>query len=397
LTESQRFGTLLQYQQIIVLRESPMASKAEEARHRILEQLRTGSLRPGQRLESEREMARQMGMNHQTVRRALAELVEEGLIVKRPRMGTFVRDGGSTTSVAAVFPRWFLDKSVRPAAAGVELEWIIESLDSPVYAVSVLSYRPDRFWDDAGQAILARGIRGILLWESIQIPAEAIGRLLDAGVQIVALTHHAHLSGLGFSSYMLDQGPVLAELLQGLVERGHRRIVVVRFSTPATPTLNSVIEEAADRLGLGEGRELSLWLPNARQLDYAPLETLFERRPTAVIAPDECVAAEIFRRCYRRGVRIGEDLSLAARQDLTPRAHPVPLTAPDTEHWSRQTARRAGEHLRRLLEGERLERVEVRLSGPVRWTRSVAICDSVMVLKGDFNPFQEGVSDETRT
>ncbi len=372
-----------------------MASKAEQARDRILEWLRTGALRPGERLESERALARRLAMNHQTVRRALAGLVEEGLIVKRPRMGTFVRDAGSTTSVAAVFPRWFLDKGVRRSAAGVELEGIVESLDSQAYALSVLSYRPDRFWEEAGQTILARGIRGIFLWASSQTPPEAIRRLMDAGVQIVSLTNHLHLSGLGFSTYVLDRGPILTELLEGLVERGHRRIVVVRFSRPANPMLHTVIESAAQRLGLGNGYELSLWLPNALELDYEPLESLFERRPTAVIAPDECVAAEIFRRCYRRGVRIPDEMSLVTCQDLTPRAHPVPLTSPDSEHWSRETARRAAEHLRRLLDGDRPERAEVRLSGPVRWTRSVAVLESGVASQGALHSFREGACDET--
>lgn len=48
--------------------------------------------KPGERLPSEQELATEYGVSRQTMRRALATLQNEGLIVSRQGLGTFVKD-----------------------------------------------------------------------------------------------------------------------------------------------------------------------------------------------------------------------------------------------------------------------------------------------------------------
>ena len=50
----------------------------------------TGELEPGAQLPSERDLAAEWGIAYQTVRRAMRELRERGLIVSRVGKGTFV-------------------------------------------------------------------------------------------------------------------------------------------------------------------------------------------------------------------------------------------------------------------------------------------------------------------
>jgi GntR family transcriptional regulator len=49
-----------------------------------------GELAPGQKLPAERDLADERGIAYQTVRRAMRELRERGLVVSRAGKGTFV-------------------------------------------------------------------------------------------------------------------------------------------------------------------------------------------------------------------------------------------------------------------------------------------------------------------
>jgi DNA-binding GntR family transcriptional regulator len=62
----------------------------EQAADWIAGQVERGELRPGQKLPAERDLADQWGIGYQTVRRAMRELRERGLIVSRVGKGTFV-------------------------------------------------------------------------------------------------------------------------------------------------------------------------------------------------------------------------------------------------------------------------------------------------------------------
>ena len=63
---------------------------AWQIREYILEQIRTGALRQGQRVPSERELCRRFGVSRMTVRQALDRLTWEGLLERRQGSGTYV-------------------------------------------------------------------------------------------------------------------------------------------------------------------------------------------------------------------------------------------------------------------------------------------------------------------
>ena len=60
----------------------------------------SGKLRTGARLSSERELADQYGVSYMTVRRAMKELRERGIVISVHGKGTFIADntGESPTS-----------------------------------------------------------------------------------------------------------------------------------------------------------------------------------------------------------------------------------------------------------------------------------------------------------
>lgn len=71
--------------------------------HQIELLILRGILRPGERLPPERDLAERMGVSRPSLREAVAELQERGLLVSRPNSGVFVGDVlGSAFSPALV-------------------------------------------------------------------------------------------------------------------------------------------------------------------------------------------------------------------------------------------------------------------------------------------------------
>ena len=69
-------------------------------------EIRQGNLKPGDRLPSARELAGEFGTAEANVHHALATLVKEGLLTRRPKAGTIVTDGVEKLSCAAIYLSW---------------------------------------------------------------------------------------------------------------------------------------------------------------------------------------------------------------------------------------------------------------------------------------------------
>jgi DNA-binding GntR family transcriptional regulator len=65
----------------------------EQAADYVAAAIASGGLEPGQKLPAERDLADEWGIAYLTVRRAMQELRDRGLIISRVGKGTFVRPG----------------------------------------------------------------------------------------------------------------------------------------------------------------------------------------------------------------------------------------------------------------------------------------------------------------
>jgi DNA-binding LacI/PurR family transcriptional regulator len=64
----------------------------EAVESRIIGAIKQGRLKPGQRLDSQDDFAKDLNVSEGTVRHALQRLAAKGIIVRKPRLGTFVND-----------------------------------------------------------------------------------------------------------------------------------------------------------------------------------------------------------------------------------------------------------------------------------------------------------------
>ncbi|RDV26054.1 histidine utilization repressor [Alteromonas aestuariivivens] len=68
----------------------------------ILENIESGALAPGDQVESENQLAEQFSVSRMTARRALTELVDEGILARSQGLGTFVSDSRPMSSMLAI-------------------------------------------------------------------------------------------------------------------------------------------------------------------------------------------------------------------------------------------------------------------------------------------------------
>src|SRR5882672_5413759 len=70
----------------------PSFAPYEQVKAFIRQKLRSGEWKPGDRIPSENDLVKVLGISRMTVNRALRELSEQGALVRRGGVGTFVAE-----------------------------------------------------------------------------------------------------------------------------------------------------------------------------------------------------------------------------------------------------------------------------------------------------------------
>jgi len=349
--------------------------KQNQAREVVLQRIRTGDYRPGQRLPSERELALDLELSHLTLRRALKDLVDAGLIVRKPRVGTFVQETRSVEladRVAIVVPEYIGSPDRAHPFFPILMRGIMSGLDQRDCAVSLISYKYPQFWHDAGEAMLARGVKGAIIWTDSGIPEDQMVKLAESGIHAILLNAWGLWPHLRFSTVSIDFRIPMREAMQRLVDLGHRRILWLTYEeTRYRDFEEKLMLEFARKYDLADPEKMIHRLPDDPP-DFSSLPSLLadKRRPTAIVIQDEISAHEVFRTCQQLGLSVPGDVSLVALADSLPRSHMVPLSAPDTIGlWTGATGR-ASEHMRYMMSHDDDRLIEISLHATIQWKAS---------------------------
>lgn len=325
-------------------------------------------------------MAEELQINHLTVRRGLAALVTRGVIEKRPNVGNFVAEATPAVEMAIVLPRFVLHGDTTHPAYSQLMAGVQGGVDQRTSATTVLSYRPGKLWEDVGEILVARKIRGVILAPGSDVRIEHVTPLIRAGIEIVLVKPSLELMPLGLTSVSLDMSGALAQLLDGVLARGHRDIVVVQHAEYTLHDFDrQIIHATLRRYGIEDTGSVILEIPSsAEMINTSVMESMFLRPklPTAVVLQDEYQASALFRMCYERYVRVPDEMSVGAAFDSTPHLHPVQLTAADNIAASREHGRIAAMMLARHLAGQKPLEREIRIRCDIQWRASMATLDS---------------------
>ncbi|GGW88086.1 histidine utilization repressor [Alteromonas halophila] len=111
----------------------------------LLDDIETGRLRAGEKVPSENQLAQRFSVSRMTARRALTELVDEGILARTQGVGTFVSDNRPMSSMLTIrgiqeeiharghqHQCEVLTQQTIPATATVA-QWLGVAIDTPVY------------------------------------------------------------------------------------------------------------------------------------------------------------------------------------------------------------------------------------------------------------------------
>lgn len=344
-----------------MLRKQPKSELQNEPLHRQL----TAHLRreialrrkPGDRLESQNELARRFNVSVLTVREALSGLAEEGIIQRRRGSGTFVTDPTRNQWLAVL-----MEMDIAHPCTATSFRRIVQHLRLGLrarghrvrlYAGYVAPYEEFDFTtqattcDDFVDDLNAGRLRGVAVVTGIgQAVVEELKALSVPVVGTDVLATHRVAS---------HQTSLMHLGLEYLRNKGRRRVAVMGWGDSG-PVLT-----AARNLGLELRPE---WircdvhpaLPGAGWEEFREIWSALKEKPDGLLVTDDVLFTDSAPALIEAGIRIPEDLLVVT--DACRGVHyPVPFPIVRIENDPEATAQVMVDVLCNLVEGRQVPQV----------------------------------------
>lgn len=289
----------------------------------LRERIEDGRYAVGDRLPSEAELSREYAVSAITVKRALDLLRTDGLIVRRPRLGTFVTSatpsaptGGPARPLIGCVVTNFDD-----TFGSRVLEGLLAGAGVDDHVVLMRSTGDVDIEDASIRSLLDVGVTGLVLQPSSSeyIPPAAL-ELVTRQFPLVILDRV--YDGIPVSAVRSDN---LAGAMSGtahLFDLGHRTVGFIsaasHVSTSEERRNGWVHAHAAYHLTLDDSAELRTvgsTVPGStvtKEEDIARLEAFVGAHPevTGYLAAEYNIALLLREACRRRGLRVPQDVSI---------------------------------------------------------------------------------------
>lgn len=278
------------------------------------------------RLPSERELATNFRISYMTLRRAIGELVDEGLLRRMVGRGTYVCSPGNlgrrTNTIGLILPPHVLGGIENPYYAGV-FAGALAASEVSGKSLLVATRVNELVCVDGGSGHAGRKVDGLI---GAAIDEQSMPSLIVAArfVPVVLLDSFA---GPDIPCVLADNVEASRSTIASLIADGHRRIAYV------TGTLNGV---GLERL---EGYHLALRQAGIPVDDRLILNGDFEfasglvagerllaltPRPSAIACANDTMALGVLRYGQGHGVDIPGELSLIGFDDIPSAAQVTP-------------------------------------------------------------------------
>src|SRR6266851_781969 len=300
------------------------------------ERIRDGRLPAGTRLPADGELAAKYQISRDTVRQALALLVNEGLIERVQGRGTFVSQPASNGSPVRQLKQkqigLVLNRTLRTQVNMNLLVGVEQAAKSHGYSVSFTCAEGDREQQARDIARLrANHVSGMIIYlTGDSIHDASIQQLQADHVPLVLIDRY--IPDLTIDYVGLDNVGGGYRATEHLLILGHRRIGFI-FSYEETLQTTSVYErwqgycKALQKYGVPYDE--TLVVPDFRQLQADTHEGLvgfLERpdRPSAIFAVNDYVALDVMQAAKAIHLRIPDDLAVVGFDDMGFAAHVNP-------------------------------------------------------------------------
>jgi GntR family transcriptional regulator of arabinose operon len=322
----------------IRLDSSSSSPKYAQLRDKLAAAIGSGQLSPGEKLPPEGVLAEELGISRNTVRQAIAELIQQGRVVRRHGSGTFVCEGSGSRqnsahsqsrtvgvlvrdirSVSDVYPE--IIRGIEDVCATHDCHVLLGNTDDQVDKMSRYIAR-----------FLSAGVRGAIISPLARHPAslEMYQQLIDVGIDTILINRS--IPGLDLPAVVCDDvlGGYMAT--KHLLDRGHSRIAAV-FPPPyaTVKARERGYRNALDEKGLqpedGYVQYSCLDDPDPGRTLVTSLLALKEP-PEAIFAFTDELAAQVYEALVEKGIDVPREMALVGYNDCRIAVSlPVPLTS----------------------------------------------------------------------
>lgn len=320
---------------------------------KLREEIAEGHYPPGSRLPTEAEMMRRFSVSRATVRHALELLRREGLLVRIPAKGTFVRQ--QEVPVATT-------KLIALLALDVQLDFFGKIIrgaeqEATAYGYKLVVRSTDNDAERERQCLieLQSHVAGFVIAPATGNQNHVhYGQLLVQGVPFVFVDRYLPEFNVDRVTSDNVHGGYLAT--RHLLELGHRRIGVIsaRKATTCSERLRGyqqALEEfgvpyAPELVGHAMGRRRDGWdeyLHQGRVQAQALLQ--LPQPPTALFAMNDLLAVGALRYLNEQGIRVPEEIAVVGYDGM----ELSELVSPSLTTVEQQSLRMGAEAVRLLL------------------------------------------------
>jgi DNA-binding LacI/PurR family transcriptional regulator len=291
----------------------------------------------GQPIPSERELSISKRLSRTTVRRAIQQLVAEGVLYRVPGSGTYVGRPVSLTTepplehatIGLILPTlansYFgeLATAIERATAHAGYQLLLGQSD--LTGRSVAPYLA-RYAENPA----VKGVIAVSTWE--ELPIASYEQLARVGKPCLCVVQHAET--LGADSVATDHVGGARELMRYLISLGHRRIAFVGDARAHAARHYLGYLAGLREAGLPEAPELQVLtdFDSLERIGEEGVRLLLERDVpfTAIFAQVDQIAIGVLRALRAAGVRIPEDVSVVGFDNIPSAEHlQPPLTTVD--------------------------------------------------------------------
>ncbi|MFT3789393.1 MAG: GntR family transcriptional regulator [Tepidisphaeraceae bacterium] len=297
----------------------------------VRQQIEAGALRPGDPIPPQRELSQIMRIGEVTIRRALQELADEGLLEARPRSGTFVLEPGKPTGRSR--PRGRPSQLLTLGIAFADLtdgypffKPMLEGIRSEGERAAI------RLFDLPGSMSPSdlRGLDGLVMMSPIDL--NLVEKCHLAKVPCVLL--YADVADGRTHCIVVDYAPAVLQAITQLKTKRRQRVALVtagleRFSTGQ---LTDAYRTALEMNGLPFEAARILHAGYHERDGYEAMKTLLKQRPRpdAVICASDYQARGAMLAIQDTGLKVASDIAvIGAGRLLDDGGWPVPVSTID--------------------------------------------------------------------
>jgi len=294
------------------------------------ERITVGKYRAGEKIPSESKLANILNVSRPTIKRAVFSLVDKGILICRPCIGSFVKKKpplkSTLSTIGLILPNIsdpFLYQLTR------ELEKILQEVGYSLILGDTQN-NPEKEAGHIKNFFYLEQVKGFLICSASRKRNSIFKESLKVPVVFIGLKPN----GIKADFVSIDNYYAVNQVINYFISLGHKKIGYIRGKIyPEIDIRREAYEKALEYYGLKSNPE---WISESELPDeeggQEAMEKLLERsdRPTAVFAESDTAAIGAMKVMKEKGLKIPDDISIAGFDNIHASAHlEVPLTTID--------------------------------------------------------------------